>query len=397
MEALRTHKLRSFLTLLGVVIATTTLIVVMSVVNGMNLYIADHIANLGANTFVLHQFQWAQGFDEFFKARRRNQPIRIDEYEYLRDNMRGYDKIGAFAQLLPNPPARYKGHSIEEIEVKGMTASFADIGREKVEAGRYITDNDYLHNSHVCVIGADLVDKLFPNTDPLEKEVSIQGIPFRVVGVTERVGSTFGQSQDNFAIIPLSTLKSIWVARPELFVFVKSPDAPHVSELQDELRSLMRARRHIPYSEADTFGINASDTIMSAWKNLTGTIFAVTIGLVAVFMVVGGVVIMNIMLASVTERTHEIGIRKSLGARRRDILWQFVIESGVMSGIGGIAGVLLAIGIAALVNMVFTASVPASAMIVGVSLSAVVGLFFGIYPARKAARLDPIEALRVEN
>ncbi len=397
MEALRTHKLRSFLTLLGVVIATTTLIVVMSVVNGMNLYIADHIANLGANTFVLHQFQWAQGFDEFFKARRRNQPIRIDEYEYLRDNMRGYDKIGAFAQLLPNPPARYKGHSIEEIEVKGMTASFADIGREKVEAGRYITDNDYLHNSHVCVIGADLVDKLFPNTDPLEKEVSIQGIPFRVVGVTERVGSTFGQSQDNFAIIPLSTLKSIWVARPELFVFVKSPDAPHVSELQDELRSLMRARRHTPYSEADTFGINASDTIMSAWKNLTGTIFAVTIGLVAVFMVVGGVVIMNIMLASVTERTHEIGIRKSLGARRRDILWQFVIESGVMSGIGGIAGVLLAIGIAALVNMVFTASVPASAMIVGVSLSAIVGLFFGIYPARKAARLDPIEALRVEN
>ena len=159
----------------------------------------------------------------------------------------------------------------------------------------------------------------------------------------------------------------------------------------------MRTRRHIPYNDDDTFGINASDTLMSAWKNLTGTIFAVTIGLVAVFMVVGGVVIMNIMLASVTERTHEIGIRKSLGARQRDILWQFVIESGVMASVGGITGVLLAVLIARLVNMVFTASVPVSAVIVGVTLSAVVGLFFGIYPARKAARLEPIEALRTEN
>jgi putative ABC transport system permease protein len=159
----------------------------------------------------------------------------------------------------------------------------------------------------------------------------------------------------------------------------------------------MRARRHVPYSEDDTFGINASDTLMSAWQNLTGTIFAVTIGVVAVFMVVGGIVIMNIMLASVTERTHEIGIRKSMGARRRDILWQFIIESGVMSGIGGIAGVVLAALIARVVNIFFTAAVPVSAVIVGVSLSSAVGLFFGIYPASKAARLDPVEALRMEN
>jgi putative ABC transport system permease protein len=168
-------------------------------------------------------------------------------------------------------------------------------------------------------------------------------------------------------------------------------------ELEDEVRALMRARRHVPYSEDDTFGINASDTLMSAWQNLTGTIFAVTIGVVAVFMVVGGIVIMNIMLASVTERTHEIGIRKSMGARRRDILWQFIIESGVMSGIGGIAGVVLAALIARVVNIFFTAAVPVSAVIVGVSLSSAVGLFFGIYPASKAARLDPVEALRMEN
>ncbi len=397
LEALRSHKLRSFLTLLGVVIATTTLIVVMSIVNGMNLYIAEHIANLGTNTFVLHQFQWAQGFDSFLNARRRNKPVRIEEYEFLRDSLHGYEQIGAMANLQPNPTARYKGRTIDEITVNAVTASFADIGREKVESGRYISDTDYQHNARVCVIGQDLVDKLFPNVDPLDKEVQLAGLPFRVIGVTERVGSTFGQSQDNFALVPLSTFRNIWMSRPELLVYVKAPDGRHMLELEDEVRALMRAHRHVPYREDDTFGINASDTLMSAWKNLTGTIFAVTIGLVAVFMVVGGIVIMNIMLASVTERTHEIGIRKSLGARRRDILWQFVFESGMMASMGGIAGVVLAVAIARVVNAFFTAEIPFTAVVVGVTLSATVGLFFGIYPARKAAELEPIEALRSEN
>jgi len=396
LEALRSHKLRSFLTLLGVVIATTTLIVVMSIVNGMNLYIADHIANLGTNTFVLHQFQWAQGFDSFLNARRRNKPIRIEDYEYLRDSLQGYQQIGALAQLSPNPTARYKGHLIDEIQLNAVTPSFVDIGREKVEQGRYINDADYQHNARVCVIGQDLVEKLFPNVDPLGKEVQLAGLPFSVIGVTEKVGSTFGQSQDNFALVPLSTFRNTWMGRPELMVFIKSPDGPHMAELQDEVRALMRARRHVPYHEEDTFGINASDTLMSAWKNLTGTIFAVTIGLVAVFMLVGGIVIMNIMLASVTERTHEIGIRKSLGARGRDILWQVVFESGMMASMGGIVGVLFAVVVARVVNIFFTAEVPLAAVVVGVSLSAAVGLFFGIYPARKAARLEPIEALRLE-
>ncbi len=395
-EALRSHKLRSFLTLLGVVIATTTLIVVMSIVNGMNLYIADHIANLGTNTFVLHQFQWAQGFESFLNARRRNKAIRIEDFEYLQDRLQGYQAIGALAQLNPSPTARYKTSLIEEIELSAVTPSFADIGREKVERGRYINETDYRHNARVCIIGQDLVEKLFPNVDPLDREIQLAGLPFRVIGIMEKVGSTFGQSQDNFAMVPLSTFRSTWMGRPDLMVFIKAPDSRHMLELQDEVRALMRARRHVPYNEEDTFGINASDTLMSAWKNLTGTIFAVTIGLVAVFMLVGGIVIMNIMLASVTERTHEIGIRKSLGARRRDILWQVVFESGMMASVGGIVGVLAATVIARIVNVFFTADVPLSAVVVGVSLSAAVGLFFGIYPARKAALLEPIEALRLE-
>ncbi len=395
-EALRSHKLRSFLTLLGVVIATTTLIVVMSIVNGMNLYIADHIANLGTNTFVLHQFQWAQGFESFLNARRRNKAIRIEDFEYLQDRLQGYQAIGALAKLNPSPTARYKTSLIEEIELSAVTPSFADIGREKVERGRYINETDYRHNARVCIIGQDLVEKLFPNVDPLDREIQLAGLPFRVIGIMEKVGSTFGQSQDNFAMVPLSTFRSTWMGRPDLMVFIKAPDSRHMLELQDEVRALMRARRHVPYNEEDTFGINASDTLMSAWKNLTGTIFAVTIGLVAVFMLVGGIVIMNIMLASVTERTHEIGIRKSLGARRRDILWQVVFESGMMASVGGIVGVLAATVIARIVNVFFTADVPLSAVVVGVSLSAAVGLFFGIYPARKAALLEPIEALRLE-
>jgi putative ABC transport system permease protein len=397
LESLGAHKLRSFLTLLGVVIATTTLIVVMSVVNGMNLYIADHIANLGTNTFVLHQFQWAQGFDSFLKAKRRNQPIRLEDFDYLSANLHDYEQIGALGQLEPKPAARYKGRIIEEITLSAVTPSFVNIGREKVEFGRYLNESDYQHNARVCVIGADLVDKLFPNVDPLEKEIQIAGLPFRVIGIMERQGSTFGQSQDSFAFVPLTTFRGIWMARPELLVFIKAPDGRHMLELQDEVRSLMRARRHVPFAEEDTFGINASDTLMSVWRNLTGTIFAVTILLVAVFMVVGGIVIMNIMLASVTERTHEIGIRKSVGARQRDILWQFVIESGVMSLTGGITGVALAAAVARVVNIFFTASISVSAVITGIVLSTVVGLFFGVYPARKAASLDPIEALRSES
>jgi len=393
---LRSHKLRSFLTLLGVVIATTTLIVVMSVVNGMNVYIATKIANLGTNTFVVHQFLWAQGYDSYLAALRRNKPIRIEEYEYLRETLTGYEAMSALAQLNPGPQARYQGHSIDEVTFMGITPSHVDIGREKALYGRYISDEDSRHNDRVCFIGQDIVDKLFPSVDPLGKELLVGGQSFRIIGVADKVGSAFGVSEDNFVFIPLSTFRDLFMPRLELMVFIKAPDSKHMMELEDETRVFMRARRHIPYHDDDTFGINASETLMSAWQKLTGSIFAVTIGVVAVFMVVGGIVIMNIMLATVTERTHEIGIRKSVGARRSDILWQFVIEAAALACAGGTVGVLLAYLIAWLVAFVFTASVPLSAVIVGITLSTLVGLFFGIYPAMRAAALDPIQALRAE-
>ena len=398
LEALRAHKLRSFLTLLGVVIATTTLIVVMSIINGMNLYIADHVANLGANVFIVSQYQWAQGYEAWLKARRRNKPIRTEEYEFLRDNLRGYKNIGASDDMWSDSNStRYQGHTLYNEDLTGVTPSMIDIGSQKVESGRYITDFDYQHEAMVCFIGHDLVDEFFPNVEPLGKEILVNNLPFRVVGVAQKIGSTFGESQDNFVHIPLTTYRKYFAPRLTLDVSVQAWDSQQMLELEDEARALMRARRHVPYHEDDNFGINASQTIMALWDRLMGSIFAATIGIVAVFMVVGGIVIMNIMLASVTERTHEIGIRKSLGARRRDILMQFVIESIVMACAGGAVGVLLAFIVSAIVDHFWTSSVPLTAVLVGLTLSTAVGLFFGIYPASQAAKLDPIEALRTEN
>jgi len=396
LEALRTHKLRSFLTLLGVVIATTTLIVVMSVINGMNLYIQDHIANLGANVFILHQWDWAMSGEAWLKSRHRNKAIRIEEFEFLRDNIKGYKNIGAEANLWGDAEVKYKGRLMHEVNLSAETANMIDIGQAKVESGRYINDTDYAHESMVCFIGHDLVDEFFPSLDPIDKEINVRGIPFRVIGVAARIGTTFGESQDKFVQIPLTTFRKVFMPRPELAVSVQAWDAQQMMVLEDAVRALMRARRHIPYKEDDNFGINASESIMAIWHQLTASIFAVTVGIVAVFMVVGGIVIMNIMLASVTERTHEIGIRKSLGARRGDILMQFIIEASLMALTGGATGVLLSLMISKIVNIFFTSSVPLSAVLVGLFLSTGVGLFFGIYPASKAANLEPIEALRTE-
>jgi putative ABC transport system permease protein len=283
-----------------------------------------------------------------------------------------------------------------DVDFHGMTPSMIDIGQEKIESGRYFTESDFTHSAMVCFIGQDVVNEFFTGLDPLDKVVEIGGQPFRVVGVASKIGTTFGQSEDNFVDVPLSTFSKFFAARPRIQIHVQAESGPHMLALQDEVRALMRARHHLPYKEPDDFGLNASATIMGLWQELTGTIFAATIAIVAVFMVVGGIVIMNIMLASVTERTHEIGIRKSLGARRRDVLMQFIVESCVLAGVGGVLGILFALVISRVIDIFFTASMPVSAVLIGLSLSTIVGLFFGIYPASKAAKLDPIEALRIE-
>ena len=249
LETLRTHKLRSFLTLLGVVIATTTLIVVMSVINGMNLFIADRIANLGANVFIVHQYKWAQGYEAWLKARRRNQAIRIEDFEFLRDNLRGYKNIGAEAWINSSDnQARYKGRTVYEVRISGETPNMIDIGQTKVDVGRYLNDTDYDHESMVCFVGQDLVNDFFPSVDPIEKEIQINGIPFRIIGTAQKLGSIFGESQDNFVQVPLTTYQKVFRNRPSLAVSVQASNSLEMSVLEDEVRALLRARRHIPYN-----------------------------------------------------------------------------------------------------------------------------------------------------
>lgn len=394
---LRSHKLRSFLTLLGIVISTTTLIVVMAVVNGLNVYVATHVANLGTNTFVLSQMRWTHtSYKDYLEELRHSRRIEPSEFELLRNDLPGYEHMGAAASMTV-PEVKYGRQVMEDTQLVGATPGMADIGQTEVAYGRYISASDILHHSLVCFIGHDLVQKLFPGADPIGNEIFVRGIPFRVIGAAKAIGTTFGQSQDNFLHIPLTTYEQMFVTRPNLNIFVQARDASQMGTLEDEARELLRVRRHIPYNEKDTFAINTSEELMETWHELTGSLFASSIGVVAVFMVIGGIVIMNIMLASVTERYHEIGIRKSLGARRRDILMQFLIESIAMAGAGGAVGVILAFVVTFLVRVLFVvASVPVTAVVIGLLLSGTAGLFFGIYPASKAARLDPIEALRRE-
>lgn len=397
LETLRAHKLRSFLTLLGVILSVATLIVVVSMIRGTNQYISDRVANFGANVFLVTQYPIITSREQFVKLQRRNKPITWENYEFVRSHMSLASTV-AFTMGRNTGDAKYANEDVGNVTIRGVTGNMVDLDPVEVAYGRNVSDADNEHRADVTFIGTDLVKRFFLGVDPLGKSVILDGKPYTVIGVAKEIGSTLGQPQDTFAYIPVETYRKVYGTQESGALRIQARTPQLMGAAEDEARMLMRAVRHIPPNQDDNFGLIEPSAVMGLWTTLTSLIAQSAVGIVSVFLVIGGIVIMNIMLASVTERTREIGVRKSLGATRRDIMLQFMIEASVLSAVGGGVGVIVAVVIAPAVGRIasFPTAVPVYAIILALGISTAIGMFFGIYPAYKAAKLDPIEALRFE-
>jgi putative ABC transport system permease protein len=393
------NKLRSALTLLGVVIGVAAVIAVVTFVNGINGYVAEKILNLGADAFIMCKVSPATtNIDHYIEAMKRKD-LTMDDYRAVREGCKLCSYVGAYAFKLTGR-VKYGEHSLSDTMVWGMTPAVAVTRDIDIDAGRMFGESDLEHDAPVAVVGTDVVDNLMPGVDPMGREIRVDGWVYRVVGIGKKKGSTLGQSLDNYVFLPMTSWMKQYGARDmNMRISAKTAgEGPAMDATMDEARVILRARRHDAPGKDDSFDLENNSNLMSVFAGLTGTFFAAMIGIAAISMVVGGIVIMNIMLVSVTERTREVGIRKAMGARRSDVMLQFLIEAVILSLLGGVVGVLLGIGVAKAVTLAvgMPSVIKLWAVFAGLFVAASVGIFFGVYPARRAATLDPIAALRFE-
>jgi len=394
-RAIYANKLRSILTLIGIIIGVATVITVVSVISGMNKYVADKINSMGSTTFWVNRFGMITTREQFLEARKRKK-ITIDDMFAVDRYCELCEEVGGSSHTRRN--VKFKSNYLEDIFIVGSTSNYVEVSDIDIDYGRAFLESDDQRRSAVCLIGPDLVEYLFIDEDPINKMLKIGHCYFRVVGVANKRGSFLGQNQDNWVAIPIRTFQKYFGRHREVELHIKAPSVALMEETQDQVRVILRNRRGDRYKDPDSFGMVTAESIMQIYNDLTGTAWIVLIGVASISLVVGGIVIMNIMLVSVTERTREIGIRKAIGAKRRDILWQFLIESVTLSLFGGAVGVGLGAGLGLLVGVYspLPAVIETWAVLSGLGIASSVGLFFGIFPAMRAAKLDPVECLHFE-
>jgi putative ABC transport system permease protein len=397
MGSLWGHKLRTFLTLLGIIIGVLTIIAVVSIIQGLNDYVYTKFAFFGANDFSVAKFSMIGMNIEEMRKQQKRKNLTIDDMRLLQRRCQHCELIGA--SVSTGRSVKYRNQYLKAVSINGVTHQDHLIGSVmELERGYHIRNEDEQRSRYVCIIGSDVRDNLFPYQDPLGKRLKVGRHNFLIIGVAEAKGKLLGFSQDNFVRIPITTFQKLYGTRQSVNINIHTLSQEKMALAQDEVRTLLRSKRHVPYGESDDFSFRTSDQFIDIYKAATTGIYFAMIAIASLALFVGGIVVMNIMLVAVTERTREIGIRMAIGARRNDILFQFLVESATLSTFGGAIGIILGFTLARIVSAITSmpSSVDPASIVVAICVSASVGLFFGMYPANKAAKLDPITALGTE-